>query len=52
MVVMMVLVVVVAVVTMMKTMIMKTGLSGAKMTISMSYHFVPYLVINHLEMDK
>jgi hypothetical protein len=48
-----VVVVVVVVVTMTKMMIMKIGPSGTKMTmISIRYHFVPHLVINHCEMDK
>jgi hypothetical protein len=39
-------------VTMTRTVIMKIGLSGVKMTISIRYQFMPHLVMNHLEMDK
>jgi hypothetical protein len=41
------------VVTMTKTMIIKIGLLGMKITmISTPHHFMPHLVVNHHETDK
>jgi hypothetical protein len=46
-------VVVVVVVTMTEIVIMEIGLSGKKIAmISICYHFMPHLVVNHLKAER